>query len=101
LLLDAQEQVDTSGGEASLARDFVRADIVTSAIPILDESDLDESDLDESDLDESDMARTSKFNVRTYIPEMNMDCMIFILIGIVVVLLRETLFAKKGPIQWI
>jgi hypothetical protein len=106
LLLGAQEQVQTAmaEAEASVVRDMLTADVVMNAIPILDESET---------------TWTIKFNVKKYWTKkvfhhvnsfcklrgkwvqhakdiLNMAPLYHLLIGIVSILLRETLFTKHN-----
>jgi hypothetical protein len=109
-LVEAQEQVDAAMAEASVARDFLRDVIVKNAREITEDAiDVTEMEVD-SEIRWPNMKRYSPTTLFRYINAfckgrgkwaqhakdiLNMTPLRYLLIGFVIVFLRETLFTKK------
>jgi hypothetical protein len=110
-LVEAQEQVDAEMAEASVARDFLRDAIINNATEITE----DAIDVTEMEVDSENrwpkMKRYSATKLLWYINAffkgrgkwvqhakdiLNMTPLRYLLIGFVIVFLRETLFAQKN-----
>jgi hypothetical protein len=110
-LVEAQEQVDAAMVEASVARDFLRDVIVNNATEITEDAiDVTEMEVD-SEIHLPKMKQYSLTKLFRYINAfckgrgkwaqnakdiLNMTPLRYLLIGFVIVFLRETLFTQKN-----
>jgi hypothetical protein len=110
-LVEAQEQVDAAMAEVSVAREFLRYIIVNDATEITEDAiDVSEVEVD-SEIPWAKMKRNSPIDLYRYINSfckgrgkwaqhaediLNISTLRYLLIGFVVVFLRETLFTKKN-----